>query len=194
MNSAQLPPVLFGPMVLDDVPDVIQLEQVCFPTPWPARAYRRELQHNPHSFYWVVRPAMLPHGSTHDTKVPPILAYGGYWLTEDEAHIVTLATHPDWRQRKLGAWLLINMLQRARADGARHATLEVRAGNRAAQALYKKLGFVEVGRRKGYYPPTRLFGRAEDALLLTLFGLDTGPVWRALRHAKEQIDVHFSGK
>ena len=106
------------------------------------------------------------------------MAYGGYWLLDDEAHITTIAVHPAWRQRGLGRGLLVRMLGQARQAGALSSTLEVRAGNVAAVGLYERLGFVEVGLRRGYYRDNH-----EDARLLTLHGLDDGAVWRRLRAA-----------
>ena len=82
----------------------------------------------------------------------------------DEAHIVTIATHPDYRRQRLGQLLLEQMIKRAHMGGAYDITLEVRAGNLAAQEMYKKLGFVTVGLRKRYYQDN-----GEDAVLMTLF-------------------------
>lgn len=161
----------FTAMTLDDLATVEKLEKLCFPTPWPISAYRHELRHNRLGYYWVIRPA---DGQKIDGR-PPVVAYGGYWLMGDEAHIVTIATHPQWRRRHLGEWLLLEMLARARAQDACAATLEVRTGNYAAQALYRKLGFVDVGVRRQYYRDT-----GEDALLLTLYRLDNGRIWRPL--------------
>lgn len=161
----------FAPMTLDDVATIDALEQVCFPSPWSADTYRHELQHNRLSAYWVIR----THGGEAEQMLPPILGYGGYWLMADEAHIVTIASHPNWRRRGLGEWLLLEMLAVARTQGAQVGTLEVRVSNGAAQKLYRKLGFDEVGRRKRYYR-----NNGEDALLFTLFNLDKGAVWRPL--------------
>ena len=149
---------IFAPMTLDDVPIVGELELLCFSAPWSPDTYRNELLHNRFSNYWVLRPAET-RGS-----VPSILAYGGYWLMGDEVHIVTLATHPAYRRRGLSEHLLLQMIDRCRGEGARLVTLEVRASNRPAQQLYAKLGFVEVGVRRGYYQDN-----GEDALLMTLF-------------------------
>lgn len=163
-------------MTLDDLPFVDEIEQASFPTPWSLETFRRELQRNPRSFYWVARRTnQVEDRSLADTLplnlppiLPPILAYGGYWLLGEEAHIMLLATHPQWRRRGLAEWLLTKMLEEMRGVGTHEVTLEVRAGNIAAQELYKKLGFEEVGRRKRYYRDNN-----EDALLLTLFGLNT---------------------
>jgi ribosomal-protein-alanine N-acetyltransferase len=135
------------------------LEVLCFPAPWSPETYRNELLHNRFGNYWVLRPP--PKAQAHH---PPILAYGGYWLMGDEVHIVTLATHPAYRRQGLSEHLLRQMIEQCRNAGARLVTLEVRASNRAAQQLYAKSGFVEVGLRRAYYQDN-----GEDALLMTLF-------------------------
>jgi ribosomal-protein-alanine N-acetyltransferase len=150
---------IFAPMTLGDVPAIGELEMLCFPAPWSPETYRNELLHNRFGNYWVLRPSpVTPAGD------PPILAYGGYWLMGDEVHIVTIATHPRYRRRGLSEHLLLQMIEQCRGAGARLVTLEVRTSNRAAQQLYTKLGFVEVGLRRGYYQDN-----GEDALLMTLF-------------------------
>ncbi|MEZ4660055.1 MAG: ribosomal protein S18-alanine N-acetyltransferase [Caldilineaceae bacterium] len=189
MNTTKIDhlPIVFVPMVPGDVDYVNYLERLCFETPWSAATYLRELRQNRLGFYWVVRPQGLKAGQS----LPPILAYGGYWLMGEDAHIATIATHPQWQQRGLAKWLLINMLEKARQQGATQATLEVRAGNAAAQKLYAQLGFAEVGRRRGYYPPSPKQRRGEDALLLTLFGLDTESVWQTLALMLARTELHF---
>ncbi|RIK37523.1 MAG: ribosomal-protein-alanine N-acetyltransferase [Chloroflexi bacterium] len=170
--------LIFSPMTLDDVEAVSILEPLCFPAPWPASTYRHELRLNRLGFYWVIR----PQRDRSRNGLPPILAYGGYWLMGEEMHIVTLATHPDWRRRNLGEWLLLEMLAQARSQGATETTLEVRVSNVGAQHLYQKLGFVEVGRRKRYYRDN-----GEDALLYTLPGLGDGVIWRPLARRLEEL-------
>lgn len=154
--------VQFTPMTVDDVPAIGELEILCFPAPWSPETYLHELRHNPRSFYFVVRP--VPEAPP---ALAPILAYGGYWLMGDEAHIVTLASHPDWRGRGLGEWLMLNLIARIWEAGVTSVTLEVRVGNLAARQLYEKWGFEQVGLRKRYYRDN-----GEDALLLTLFHVD----------------------
>lgn len=169
----------FSPMTQDDVPMVVELELLCFPTPWSAFTYRNELR-NRHGSYWVVRPGPNVPPET----APPILGYGGMWLMGDEAHITTFATHPAWRRRHLGEWLMIHLVGAARAAGATIVTLEVRVGNAPAIALYRKLGFEPVGLRRGYYQDT-----GEDAHLLTLFGVDEDVIWRRLEDRLHEIEA-----
>ncbi len=83
-----------------------------------------------------------------------------------EAHISTLAVHPEHRRRGLGELMLLHILDQASELGSEFVTLEVRMSNRAAQELYDKYGFRGVGRRRRYYTDN-----AEDALLMTLSDL-----------------------
>jgi [ribosomal protein S18]-alanine N-acetyltransferase len=138
-----------------DIPQVAAIDQEAFANPWSAASYHYELSENQAAHFWV---AVAPTAMGDRL----VAGYAGYWLVVDEAHIGTLAVKPGWRRRGLGERLLAALLQEARALGARSALLEVRAGNQAAQALYHKHGFDEVGRRTRYYQDN-----GEDALLLT---------------------------
>ena len=69
----------------------------------------------------------------------------------DEAELLTIAAHPDHRRKGLAQNLMQSWTQAAAARGARTAFLEVAADNAGAIALYLRCGFVETGRRKGYY-------------------------------------------
>ncbi len=92
----------------------------------------------------------------------PIVGYGGFWLMVDEAHISTIASHPQWRGRGIGELLLVTMIDAAMEMGANTITLEVRVSNTVAQDLYRKYDFKQVGMRKGYYSDN-----GEDALIMT---------------------------
>jgi ribosomal-protein-alanine N-acetyltransferase len=169
----------FSPMTQADVDLVMELEVRCFSSPWSASTYRHELR-MPRASYWVVRPGdHLPA-----TVVPPILGYGGLWLLGDEAHITTIAVHPEWQRRHLGEWLLLRLIGVAHARAVQLVTLEVRVQNAPAIALYTKLRFEDVGIRKGYYQDT-----GEDARLLTLFGLQRPEVWHRLEARRQAIET-----
>lgn len=84
----------------------------------------------------------------------------------DEAEILTLAVRPSARRAGLGGHLAEAAVVRAAAMGAERMFLEVAEGNVAARALYARSGFVEMGRRRGYY--SHADGRREDALTLVL--------------------------
>jgi [ribosomal protein S18]-alanine N-acetyltransferase len=82
--------------------------------------------------------------------------------TASEMEVLNLAVLPACRRRGIGSELLASAFSRARSAGAEHAFLEVRVSNAGAQAFYVRMGFTEVGRRRGYYkdPP-------EDAVILS---------------------------
>jgi ribosomal-protein-alanine N-acetyltransferase len=163
-------------MRLPDVPVVGRLERLCFTAPWSENAYRHELTSNPRSFYFVLRsPPVRPgeEGAPGEGPVlPPLLAYGGYWLLGDEAHVVTIASHPAYRRKALGELMLLHLIGRAREAQVTAITLEVRPSNLPARALYAKWGFDEVGLRKHYYRDNN-----EDAILMTLHEVDRAEVW-----------------
>jgi len=165
-------------MQIADLRQVMVIEYDVFPTPWPLSAYRHELTQNDLSTYVVLRQRDVEAGGRWPPRVGrrlslaagrtlPVLGYGGFWMIVDEAHISTLAVHPEWREKGLGELLLVALIEAAVLRGAVEATLEVRVSNLVAQALYRKHDFAQVGRRKGYYTDNR-----EDALIMTTPRLD----------------------
>lgn len=170
---------LFRRMALQDLEPLMEIERVSFPTPWSEGTYRRELTRSRYGSYWVVVPA-----AHVNSEAPPLLSYGGMWRTDEEAHITTIAVHPEWRRRGLGEWTLLHLIGVARAGGAERVTLEVRVSNEPAIQLYEKLGFQMVGRRRGYYIDTR-----EDALLMTLFAIHRPSAWQELQAARMAVEL-----
>ena len=148
------------PMNLEDIDEILEIDRLSFPTPWPESAYRYELTSNPVSRLWV---AELSEGFRKNRLVGMIVI----WLIEDEAHIATIAVHPGFRREKIGSRLLGSALQELIQEGAREVMLEVRNSNQAAQALYRQFGFEVVNRRPRYYRDNN-----EDALLMSSFDLD----------------------
>lgn len=89
------------------------------------------------------------------------IAYAGMQIVLDEGAITNVATHTDYRSRGLGRTVLAALLEAARQTGVQTVTLEVRPSNAPAIALYERLGFVVVGRRKHFYTAP-----VEDALVM----------------------------
>ena len=141
-------------MTLDDLPAVIELDSLSFTLPWPERSFRFELTDNPASRCWVVE---------QDGKVVGMIVA---WMLTDEAHIATIATHPEHRRHGIARKLLMYALRYMSKEGAVTSFLEVRESNTAAQEMYHQFGYEDVGRRKRYYKDTN-----EDAILMTLNGL-----------------------
>ena len=147
--------IIFRRMILDDVEQVIAIDQMSFSLPWPERSFRFELTDNAASRCWV---------ADLDGRVVGMVVA---WFIVDEIHIATIATHPDFRKQGIGEKLLSFTLQSAKAEGAVSSFLEVREGNDAAMMMYHKLGYIESGRREGYY-----LDNGEDAILMTLNSLN----------------------
>lgn len=99
-----------------------------------------------------------------------VLGFAAIWFMADEAHLANVAVREAHRQQGVGELLLISIIRLAIERDARFITLEVRSTNKAAQALYRKYGFVEVGTRRGYYTDNR-----EDAVLMTADGITSFP-------------------
>jgi ribosomal-protein-alanine N-acetyltransferase len=145
-------------MQVADLPAVHEIERDSFSTPWPAHAYRHELENNRLAHYLVARCG------------DQVVGFAGIWLLVDEAHITTFATRRSWRRQGIGERLLLALLDLSIERGAHEATLEVRPSNEPARRLYEKYGFNVVGVRPRYYSDDN-----EDALIMTTPELD-GPV------------------
>ena len=138
-------------MTLDDVSAVVELDRMSFSLPWPERSFRFEVTENSASRCYV---------AALDGSIAGMVVA---WLFVDEVHIATIATHPDFRRQGIAQMLLAHVLKLAKDEGALSSFLEVRASNLAAQEMYKKFGYEEVGRRPRYYKDND-----EDAILMTL--------------------------
>jgi ribosomal-protein-alanine N-acetyltransferase len=141
--------VVVRDMYMADLDAVMGIEAHSFPTPWSRNAFQTELLENTFATYLVVE----FHGK--------VVTYGGMWIILDEAHVTNIAVHPDYRGHHLGESIMMGLIARAKLLGVIRMTLEVRRGNLVAQNLYNKLGFVQLGVRRGYYTDTH-----EDAFIM----------------------------
>jgi [ribosomal protein S18]-alanine N-acetyltransferase len=141
--------IKFRPMTLNDIDEVLTIEKASFTLPWSREAFYNELVHNHYAKYIVME---------HNNH---IIGYCGMWVVIDEAHITNVAVLPEYRGKKLGEALMRNVMETAKQLGATTMTLEVRVSNHVAQSLYRKLGFLNGGIRKQYYPDNQ-----EDALVM----------------------------
>ena len=146
--------VVIRSMRIEDLEQVHALDRLSFTLPWPESAFRYELLDNPHSLLWVAE------AGGPEARIIGVVVV---WLILDEAHIATIAVHPDHRHKGIGARLLATALKNAILNGSLTATLEVRSQNASAQSLYRQFHFEIVGRRPRYYRDNN-----EDALLMTV--------------------------
>jgi ribosomal-protein-alanine N-acetyltransferase len=154
------------------------IEQLIFPTPWKASAYEYEVAQNRLARYKVLTAQI-------EDMPERVIGYAGLWKLSDEAHISTLGVHPDWQGKGLGELLLLDIMWVSFNIGAVLTTLEVRKGNKVAQALYDKYDFEVVGERRRYYQGT------EDALIMTVEPLDRA-YWTTLRANQDRLFERLS--
>ena len=166
---ALISPLVVEPLRMADVQTVHEIERLSFSTPWPAHAFEQELTGNRMARYLVARAG------------EQVVGFGGIWLMVDEAHITTFGVHPEWRRRGVGRQLLIALVELSEQMRASRMTLEVRAGNQAAQELYRRFGFIVAGRRARYYTDD-----GEDALIMTTPAL-AGPRMRAILAREREL-------
>ena len=152
-------------MTLDDIHRVHAIDVASFTLPWPERSFHYELTQNTKSMPLVAEVLSA-------NAQPLVIGMSIVWIVINEAHIATIAIHPDYRGHGYGKRLLAETLRQSIQRGATMATLEVRDGNRIAQQMYKEFGFTIVGRRVHYYKDNN-----EDAVLMTLH--EMGSEYRA---------------
>src|ERR1700733_15245213 len=121
--------VVIAPMRQKDLPGVLRIEEAVFPDPWSRRLFVEELAQRTSRCYraaWRGR---------------QIVGFAGLMLIDDEAHVNNIAVDPEHQGRGVGRVLLSDLVRQALDRKVRHLTLEVRANNRSAIALYAKFGF-----------------------------------------------------
>lgn len=137
-------------MYESDIEGIMEIESISFGQyHWSKQAFATEIE-NPLGHYFTALDS--------DYKV---VGYCGFWLIDKEAHITTIAVHPDLRGQSIGELLLQNMINAGYANDVKWFTLEVRTSNTPAKKMYEKYGFDCLGVRSKYYQDNN-----EDALIM----------------------------
>jgi ribosomal-protein-alanine N-acetyltransferase len=197
-------------MTMADLPRIVEIERLAYTTPWPPSAYRRELQENRMAHYIVVRDTWIkpsePLTASRDdqhrpfplsllpVRVPPAIApesanivgFAGLWHMVNEAHITTIAAHPEYRGRGVGELMLSSMIGVAYTVHARYVTLEVRVSNYVAQNLYRKYGFSQTGVRRRYYSDNH-----EDAFVMSTENITTDAYQERFAELRARLQVRL---
>ena len=194
----------------EDIAQVTEIDHEAFPTLWSPVNYQHELQNRLAHYIVAydeeetvgepeVKAATGKHRSgllskvrqlfNHNRffapEVPPlgkqyIVGFAGFWIIAGEAHITNIAVRELYRRQGIGELLLISIIDLAIELNARFITLEVRASNTAAQSLYYKYGFTQVGLRRGYYTDNR-----EDGTLMSAENITSASFQAHLRQLKQ---------
>ncbi len=137
----------------DDIDEVIKIEAVSFPCPWSRSQFEKELQ-NPLSHSFTAR--------LDKSNNKTLAGYIIIWLVAEEAHVLNIAVHPDFKKKGIGKKIIQFVLDFLTERYTRAVYLEVRHSNIAAQKLYEGFGFSQIGIRKNYYD------NREDAIVMGL--------------------------
>ena len=140
--------MILSQMKTEHVAQVAELEKICFSDPWSEKSIASELNNN--LSYWLVA-----------LEGDLVAGYIGSQTVMGETDMMNVAVHPDYRRRGIAEALVCGLVEELKTLGSHSLTLEVRASNAPAKALYEKLGFSQIGRRPKYYRNPR-----EDALIL----------------------------
>ncbi|MGM9960795.1 MAG: ribosomal protein S18-alanine N-acetyltransferase [Allobaculum sp.] len=133
-----------------DLPQVDAIEQQCFRDPWTLDSMRYEIEDNPFSQPYVL------------IENDELVGYAHLWIMFEQAQLANIAIAPTYRNQNKGSELLGYLLERARNAGCETMTLEVRASNEPARALYEKFGFTPINVAKRYYSD------GEDAIVMAI--------------------------
>jgi ribosomal-protein-alanine N-acetyltransferase len=138
-------------MRLSDLDAVLAIEQRVFVQPWSRGFFEKELS---------AAQARCVVAALDDEEEPRVVGYSIAWRVVDELHLLNVAVHPDYRGGSVGRRLVTDVVERGLENGGRVVYLEVRAGNVAGRRLYRRLGFRDLGIRRGYYGP------GQDAIVM----------------------------
>ncbi len=153
-----------------DLRALMRIENAVFPEPWSPTVFSSEL---------ALRTGRLYRGAWAGGE---LAGYIGFMIVDDEAHVTTIATAPDFQRAGVASAMLVATFATLRVQGVRHVSLEVAANNEPAQALYRRFGFAPVGVRRNYYPVT-----GQDALVMWVHDID------APAYAARLADLAASG-
>ena len=135
-------------MVQCHVPQIAELEKLCFNDPWSENSIASELDNR--LSCWLI--------ASDDEKV---VGYVGSQTVLGETDMMNIAVHPDYRKQGVATDLINALIEALKERNSHSLMLEVRSSNEPAKSLYLKMGFEVVGIRKNYYRNPR-----EDALIL----------------------------
>lgn len=154
-ERAEFPDLAWAQMTTADIAAVMAIEQQAYPFPWSSGNFLDSLAAG-----YRLR-ILKEHGV--------MLGYAVWMPVLQEAHLLNITLAPLRQGHGLGAWMMRRILDQMRAAGMESVLLEVRPSNVRAIGLYRKLGFTQIGLRKGYYPNSAIEGESrEDALVMRL--------------------------
>ncbi len=194
---------LFRPMTEADIPQVYAIDHEAFPAESlfrPYSSYARELQNSMAHYIVCCVPStprmrrmsqpwyrrLLRRRLVNDAcggyrSSDFLLGFAAFWIMLDEAHVIAIAVREPCRRQGIGQGLLLSVIDMATKLRVRVVTLEVRDGNKSAQAMYVRHGFHVAGRRPRYYSDNQ-----EDAVLMTTDDIRCAEYMERLRELRAE--------
>ncbi len=172
-------PILVSPMTRRHLKAVHAIEARVSLRPWSLDLFRSELAQSEASRAWFVA-----------RRRATVVGFAGIMLIVDDGHVTNVSVDPQCRRQGVASHLMLPLCRAAIDRGALNLTLEVRASNMGAHALYRRFGFAPAGVRAGYYPASS-DGPAEDALVMWAHDVD-GPEF-ATRLATIEAELEVAG-
>lgn len=146
------------PATIESLPDILQIEEACFSSPWTRKMLEAELSGNRFAHFLLAK-----RTTPGEVGSSSIIGYLCFWVIFEEVRLMNLAVIESMRHKGIAKALVSQALEEGAAQAGMRALLEVRASNHAAQALYRSLGFRDVTTRPAYYT-----NPLEDAVLMEL--------------------------
>ncbi|MBN1152908.1 MAG: ribosomal protein S18-alanine N-acetyltransferase [Dehalococcoidia bacterium] len=190
-------------MAESDIPQVYAIDHEAFPAESlfrPYSSYGREMQNSMAHYVVGCVPSprrnremhrsmlgrLLSGGPLHPARAPMtrelLVGFAGFWIMLDEAHVIAIAVRKPYQRQGIGQGLLLSVIDMAAKLHSRMVTLEVRESNYAAQEMYRKFGFVVVGKRPHYYSDNQ-----EDAILMTVEDLHNSEFQAQFARLKSEV-------
>lgn len=150
---------------------VLRIEEQTSSTPWSLGLFLAEVRRDERDYIVALSP-----------DEDRVVGFAGLLYVVGEGHVTTVAVDPAVQGGRIGTRLMLELSRRAIARESGSITLEVRASNKAALALYRRFGFAPSGVRKDYYKdPT------EDALVLWAHDIDSPEYAERLAFIEKQL-------
>ncbi|MCP3857087.1 MAG: ribosomal protein S18-alanine N-acetyltransferase [Actinomycetia bacterium] len=173
-------PVVVATMTRRHLKAVQAIEAQVSPRPWSLDLFRSELAQSEASRAWFVA-----------RRGGAVVGFAGIMLIVDDGHVTNVAVDPSCRRQGIASHLMLPLCRAAIDRGALNLTLEVRASNTGAHALYRRFGFAPAGVRAGYYPASS-HGPAEDALIMWVHDVDGHEFAARLAALETELEVAVS--
>ena len=162
--------VVLGPMRRRHLRSVLRIEGQAVHRGWSLGLFMSELANETGRRYLVAKV-----GGT-------VVGFAGMLFVGSDGHVTTISVDEAWQRRQIGTRLMVALSREAVERGATALTLEVRASNEAAQAMYRRLGYAPAGIRRNYYADI-----GEDALVMWAHDVDTPDYARRLDAIEQSI-------